>query len=268
MSMDRFDLSGRVALVTGAAGGFGREISRGLSEHGASVVAADIDEAGLEETRQAIDAIGGRCLSVRCDISSADDVERLVAESVSSFSSVDILVNNAVGPLVREHPENYPLDSWEATLRTDLTGYFLCAKFAGRQMIAQRKGGSIINVSSIAGSTALGRGNFVYSVSKAAVLQLTRELAIEWAQHGIRVNAIQPCQFLTAGWKGMLGDPEKKPWVDRVLGGIPLGRLGAPSEIVGPCVFLASGAASMVTGAVLAVDGGNLALNATGSTLW
>ncbi len=131
--------------------------------------------------------------------------------------------------------------------------------------IDQGHGGSIVNVSSIASASSLGRGNLAYGASKSGVNQLTRELAVEWAHHGIRVNGIQPCQFLNAGWRGMVADPSKADLVQRVLSGIPIGRMGEPREIVGPVLFLVSDAASMVTGALLPVDGGNLALNPTGS---
>jgi len=132
-------------------------------------------------------------------------------------------------------------------------------------MIARGQGGSIVNVSSIASASSLGRGNLAYGASKSGVNQLTRELAVEWAHHRIRVNAIQPCQFLNDSWRAMAADPSKSPLVQRVLSGIPMGRMGEPREIVGPVLFLVSDAASMVTGALLPVDGGNLALNPTGS---
>ena len=130
-------------------------------------------------------------------------------------------------------------------------------------------GGAIVNISSIAGSTALGRGNFVYR-AKHGVIGLTRELAIEWARAGIRVNAIQPCQFETAGLKPLLGDTSDaaRAMVAKFESGIPLGRLGVPDDIVGPVIFLVSDAARMVTGAVLPVDGGNLAMNAGASLTW
>ncbi len=132
-------------------------------------------------------------------------------------------------------------------------------------MMAAGRGGSIVNFSSIAGVSALGRGNMAYAVAKGGVCQLTREMAFACAPDNIRVNAILPCQFTNAWWAGIISDPTYEPLVDRVLSGIPLGRLGAPSEIGGPVVFLASDAASMVTGVMLPVDGGNLATNAGAS---
>jgi NAD(P)-dependent dehydrogenase (short-subunit alcohol dehydrogenase family) len=137
-------------------------------------------------------------------------------------------------------------------------------------MIARGAGGSIVSISSIAGSSALGRGNFVYSVTKAGIIQLTRELAVEWAPHRIRVNAIQPAQVMTRAMDRMLADPRLDPATlkARFLRGIPLDRIGEPEDVAKAVVFLASDAASFITGHSLPVDGGNLALNAGGSKLW
>ncbi len=136
-------------------------------------------------------------------------------------------------------------------------------------MIAQATGGSIINIMSIAGVSALGRGNLTHSMNKGAVGMLTRELAVEWAKHGIRVNAILPCQVLTEGFQKWLDSPAFDPaLMDKFLTGIPMNRLAKPEEMAGPAVFLASDAAAMVTGVLLPVDGGNLALNAGGSHTW
>ena len=133
-------------------------------------------------------------------------------------------------------------------------------------MIAQGRGGAIMNMCSIGGTSAMGRGNYPYSISKGGVVMMTKELAIEWARYGIRVNAIQPCQFLTPGLRVRLDNPELGPQIrNKFLSGIPLNRLGEPPEMVGPVLFLVSDAASMVTGVILPVDGGNLALNAGGT---
>jgi NAD(P)-dependent dehydrogenase (short-subunit alcohol dehydrogenase family) len=209
-------------------------------------------------------------VGVRCDVSDEASIEAMFALVDREFGRVDILINDAFTPVNRVVPEAYQLDAWERSLRVNLTGYFLCARAAGRRMIERGQGGSIVNISSIAGSTALGRGNFVYSVSKHGVIGLTRELAIEWARHGIRVNAIQPCQFLTPGLQAFIdAAPDPQAVVNGFLKGIPLDRMGDPErDIVGPIVFLASDAAAMVTGVVLPVDGGNLAFNAGGSKTW
>jgi NAD(P)-dependent dehydrogenase (short-subunit alcohol dehydrogenase family) len=185
-----------------------------------------------------------------------------------------VLVNN-VAASHRARPEALSLADWQRVLRVILDGTFLCTQEAGRRMLRQggtgaRRGGSVINISSIAGSSALGRGNFVYSVAKGGINQLTRELAVEWSPHGIRVNAIQPCQILTPALRRILADP----WLDpgtikgRMLRGIPLGRLGEPEDVAKAAVFLASDAAAFVTGVLLPVDGGNLALNAGGDRVW
>jgi NAD(P)-dependent dehydrogenase (short-subunit alcohol dehydrogenase family) len=262
---DLFRLDGRVALITGAGGAFGRAIALGFTELGARVFLTDLDTARLDETAAQVRAAGGTCSARQCDTGSAEDVEAAFGVLDQEFGQVDILVNNAGRNPMQGRPEVFPLEIWQDVLRTNLTGYFLNARAAGKRMIARGHGGSIVNISSIASASSLGRGNLAYGASKSGVNQLTRELAVEWAQHGIRVNAIQPCQFLNAGWRAMVADPNRSQLVQRVLSGIPIGRMGEPHEIVGPVVFLVSDAASMVTGVVLPVDGGNLALNPTGT---
>jgi NAD(P)-dependent dehydrogenase (short-subunit alcohol dehydrogenase family) len=260
-----FRLDARVALITGAGGAFGRAIALGFSELGARVFLTDLDTQRLEETASLVRAAGGTCATRQCDTGAAEDVEAAFGVLDQEFGRIDILVNNAGRNPMQGRPEVFPLEIWDDVLRTNLTGYFLNARAAGKRMIAAGSGGSIVNISSIAGASSLGRGNLAYGASKSGVNQLTRELAVEWAHHGIRVNAIQPCQFLNAGWRAMVADPNRSSLVQRVLSGIPIGRMGEPHEIVGPVAFLASDAASMVTGVILPVDGGNLALNPTGT---
>lgn len=260
-----FRLDGRVALVTGAGGAFGRAIATGFAEMGARMFLTDLHTARLEETAQLVRSAGGTCATWGGDTGSSADVDAVFAHLDEAFGQIDILVNNAGGNPMQGRPETFPLDVWEGVLRTNLTGYFLYARSAGKRMIARGKGGSIVNVSSIASASSLGRGNLAYGASKSGVNQLTRELAVEWAHRGIRVNAIQPCQFLNEGWRTSAADPSKAALVERVLSGIPMGRMGEPREIVGPVLFLVSDAASMVTGVLLPVDGGNLALNPTGT---
>jgi NAD(P)-dependent dehydrogenase (short-subunit alcohol dehydrogenase family) len=185
------------------------------------------------------------------------------------FGRVEILVNN-VGVGHRSRPEALSLEDWRKVVTVNLDGTFLATREAGRRMIARRAGGSIVSISSIAGSSALGRGNFVYSVTKAGIIQLTRELAVEWAPHRIRVNAIQPAQVMTKAMDRMLADPRLDPATlkERFLRGIPLDRIGEPEDIAKAAIFLVSDAAGFITGHSLPVDGGNLALNAGGSKVW
>jgi len=268
MADNGFSLGGRVAVVTGAAAGIGRAIAVGLARHGADVAACDIDEAGLAATIALVEAQGRRGLGLRCDVEQPDQIAAFFAAVDAAFGRLDILVNN-VGHVARAKPEELPRDRFAWVLATGVTASLLCAQEAWRRMTAGGRGGSIINVSSIAGSSALGRGNLSHSANKGALNQLTRELAVEWAKHGIRVNAILPCQVLTEGFQAWLDSPGFDPLLmERFLAGIPLGRLADPEEMVGPVVFLASDAAAMVTGTLLPVDGGNLALNAGGSHTW
>jgi NAD(P)-dependent dehydrogenase (short-subunit alcohol dehydrogenase family) len=225
----------------------------------------DINETLLAKTVEKINALGKKGLGICCDLRESADIRRLFQTIDRTFGRVDILVNNAFTSH-RSTPEDLSLSDWNRVMNVNSTAYFLCAQAAGQRMIKQGNGGSIINISSIAGASALGRGNFVYSVSKGAVNQLTRELAVEWAKHRIRVNAILPCQTETPAVQTWLSGPaiDATAVVKRVLSGIPMNRFAQPGDFVGPAVFLASRAAAMVTGTLLPVDGGNLALNAGG----
>ncbi|MCC7355319.1 MAG: SDR family oxidoreductase [Anaerolineae bacterium] len=266
-----FDLTGRVAVVTGAGanGGLGHAMAVGLARYGADIVVSDIDEPGANKTTEEVRALGRLSIAVRCDISKPDEVTKLFAELDRAFGHIEVLINNPFASS-RSRPEDLSLEDWQRVLGVNLTGFFLCAQEAGRRMIRQRTGGSIINIGSIAGCLALGRGNFVYSITKGAIHQMTRELAVEWAEHRIRVNALVPCQMRTPAVRKWLGDspPADSPLVNRLLAGIPMSRFGEPEDVVGPAVFLASDASAFVTGILLPVDGGNLALNAGGSTRW
>ncbi len=271
MPRDWFDLSGRVALVTGAGanGGIGHAIALGLAEAGADVFVGDIDQAGADHTSREVAALGRSSSNFRCDIAASEQITAMFEAFDRAFDHIDILVNN-VGIGHRSRPEDLTLDDWHKVMSVNLDGTFLCAREAGRRMIRRGRGGSIINISSIAGISALGRGNFVYSVTKGGINQLTRELAVEWSPHQIRVNAIMPAQIVTPLLQQMFDDPrlDTGRLRDRLLAGIPLARLGEPDDIAKAAVFLASDAASFITGHLLPVDGGNLALNGGGSRVW
>ncbi len=256
------DLTGRIALVTGGAAGIGLAISRHLGAHGATVVIIDLDATELAASVRALTAAGIRAIGWTGDIADEATVDALVARAFKEVGLVTILINNAG---IGSHAllEKIELTEWQRVMEVDLTGSFMMA----RHLIAAGSGGSIVNISSIAGSSAVGRGNISYSVAKAGVNQMTRELAVEWAHAGIRVNAVQPCQVNTPYFRLLVDGPgsEGKEKLAHMLRGIPLGRLAEPEDIAAAVHFLASDAAAMITEVLLPVDGGNLSLNAGGT---
>lgn len=260
-----FDLRGELAVVIGAASGLTREVALGLGRAGARLILADVDGDGVERTALEIRTNGGEAVATAADVSNVPEMEALFALA-DAHGDVTLLVNGAYMGSGHTAPEDVRHADWQRIIQVNIDGAFLATQLAGRRMIANGTGGSIVLFSSIAGSSALGRGNYSYSVSKGAINQMTRELAIEWAHHGIRVNAVQPCQFLTPGVKSWLENPDTETEALRrhLLSGIPLGRLGEVEDIVGPVLFLLSDAAAMITGVMLPVDGGNLAMNAAG----
>ena len=256
-----FDLSGRVALVTGAASGMGKASSLALAEAGADVVLADLNEAGARAVAAEIESLGRRALPVRCDISKPEDIRAMFGRVDDTFGRIDFVANIA-GEAVRKKPEDISLDEVEWTWRNLVYGRFCMCQEAGRRMLAAGKG-SIVNLGSLASITALGRGHIAYSMAMGAVVQMTRELSTEWSGRGVRVNSILPAQVLNPGLQERIdADPRIK---DRFLSGIPAGRFGSPDDIKGLVVFLASDASSWITGAIIPMDGGNLAMNAGGS---
>jgi NAD(P)-dependent dehydrogenase (short-subunit alcohol dehydrogenase family) len=268
------DLAGRHAVVTGAASGLGRAVAHTLAGVGARVSVLDVNAAGAAQTVTQIRDAGGHADAISCDVADAGSIAAAF-EQVAGSGPADILVNNA-GINPRGASLEVTDEVWAHTMAINLAGYYLCARRFAEQLIAaadpQRPvngpvvKGTVVNVSSIGGSTSLGRGNFVYGVSKGGVEQLTRELAVAWAPRGIRVNGVAPCQIATDGLRALGANPSAEGrLIDTFLRGIPLGRLVEPAEVAAAVAFLASDAAAMITGVILPVDGGNLALNAGGT---
>jgi NAD(P)-dependent dehydrogenase (short-subunit alcohol dehydrogenase family) len=254
-----FDLTGRRALVTGGGMGFGEAISLAFADYGCEVAVSDLKPVDVEKTVARIKEKGRKVIGLPANVAKPDEITAMVATAAKELDGLDILVNCAGVPQ-HDPAEDTPLETWDRVVDINLRGTFLCCQAAARVMLPQKRG-VIVNFSSIAGQVGVGRGANAYCASKGGVDTLTKQLALEWADRGIRVNAIAPCQFMTPGLEDVLADPQFDPeklmktWVSN----IPLGRVGQPGEIVGPVLFLVSDAASMVTGVVLPVDGGYLA---------
>ena len=256
-----FDLSGRVAVVSGAARGLGRAMATALAEAGADLLLVDRNGVGAEETANTLTKLGRRAVAVACDVSEPAQVRALFAELDRAFGRIDFL-GNVAGDGHLGKPEDIPLEDVEKTWRNLVLGRFCACQEAGRRMLKAGKG-SIVNIGSLASITAMGRGHVAYSMAMGAVAQMTRELSTEWSSRGVRVNAILPAQVINPGLEArMAADPNLKA---KFLSGIPTGRLGDPSDIKGLAVFLASDASAWITGALIPMDGGNLAMNAGGT---
>lgn len=261
MSHPLFDMSGRVALVTGAASGMGKAMSIAFAEAGADLVLADRNSAGLQATADQIAKLGRRALPVTCDVSDPAQIRELFGRLDAEFGRIDAL-GNVAGDGLLAKPEEVSMEQVQQVLQNLVIGRFCCCQEAGRRMLKAGRG-SIINIGSLASVTALGRGHIAYSMAMGAVVQMTRELSTEWAGRGVRVNAILPAQVLNAGLEArMQADP---PLRDTYLRGIPSGRFGRPDDIKGLAIFLASDASPWITGAIIPMDGGNLAQNANGT---
>jgi gluconate 5-dehydrogenase len=251
-----FDLSGRVALVTGGSRGLGLEIAQGLGEAGARVMISARRADWLGPAADELRAAGIDCEAELADVSNPREAERLVARTAEKFGQIDILVNNA-GISWGAPPTEMPFEKWRQVMEVNATGTFLMSQAAGRQMIERGEGGRIVNVASAAGLVGLhpqALDAIGYSASKGAIIALTRDLAVKWARHNILVNAIAPSFFPTRLSQAVLADHEAE-----IVRGTPLGRLGRPGEIKASVVFLAAQASSYITGQVIAIDGGTTA---------
>ena len=256
MQTNLFDLSKRVAIVTGSARGLGQKLAEGLAQHGARVVVCDLNTERAKATADHIVTAGGEAVSTHVDVADAESCETLVRFAVETYGRVDVLVNNAGIDIVEPIGE-ISAEAWARVLGVDLAGVLHASQSVVRQMIRQGGGGSIISISSIAALAAIP-GLGAYSAAKSGVIQLTRVMALELAPKGIRVNAIAP-GYLENIMEGMGAEHAKPETELRIKTRTPMGRRAKLSELVGPVVFLASDAASYVTGTVLSVDGGYLA---------
>jgi NAD(P)-dependent dehydrogenase (short-subunit alcohol dehydrogenase family) len=251
-----FSLAGKNALVTGAGSGLGLAVAEGFAQFGAAVSVVDIDLEAAHEVADGIAAAGGRAIALRCDVADHDQVVRAVAATIDAFGQIDVLVSNA-GIGDRAPAEEMTLEQWHRVVDINLSGAWYFDQAVGKHMIERGIGGSIINTSSVTSLVGITTGNANYAATKGALNALTRTLAIEWAPHGIRVNAIAPTHVKTALIaRKMEEDPAL---ADFFLGNIPLGRLGEPEDVVGAAIYLASDAGSLVSGHVLVVDGGHTA---------
>lgn len=246
-----FDLTGRVAIVTGGSRGLGKEMAEGLAEAGAALMLCARREEWLTPTVEEFRGRGFTAEGMLCDVADQRQVERVVTRTVEIFGRLDVLVNNA-GVSWAARPEEMPLDKWRKVLDVNLTGAFLFAQAAGREMLARRRG-SIINVSSVSGlqSSADGPHYVGYAASKAGLFGLTRELAATWGRQGVRVNAIAPGFF-----HSRLADAAIEQAEPVIQARNPIPRVGEAGELKGVALFLASDASNYVTGQTIVVDGG------------
>jgi len=244
-------LTDRVALVTGAAQGIGEACAVALARFGAHVAICDRDAEGLATTAAAIDALGRRVVSAELDVRDADAVDAFLATVEAEYGHVDVLVNNAGVPL-RKPALELTANEWDAVIGVNLTGTFFMSQQMGRYLVKSGRAGCIINIASTHGLVALDQRS-AYGIAKAAIMHMTRMLAIEWADHGIRVNAVAPGRVDTPSRAGALAEPGYR---DRALGRIPLQRFGTPEEVAGAVRYLASPDAAYITGQTLVLDGG------------
>jgi len=248
-----FDLSGKVAIVTGGARGLGKAAVVGLAAHGADVAVIDLQAASCQAAVSEVESLGRRARAYSCDVSEYETVRGTVAQIVQDFGRIDILVNIA-GITARIPTVDMPPETVRRLTEVNYYGIFWTCKEVGKVMLAQG-GGNIVNMSALGGAfLGTGRGNAAYSSTKGAIAALTKELACEWGDRNIRVNAVAPCWFQTEmNATSILANPA---FMQQVMTKLPMKRIGQPQDLVGPIVFLASEASAMITGLVLPVDGG------------
>ena len=248
--LPNFQLTDRVAIVTGAGRGIGQALAVGLAEAGADVAFLSRTESDLNETAALIEKVGRKALPIQTDITKREDVSNAVQRAKEVFGKIDILVNNA-GMNIRSKALDVTDEEWHTIMETNLHGAFMMAQETAKVMKEQNKG-KIINISSVGGGIALRTG-VVYASTKAAMIQMTKNLAIEWAQYGINVNSVGPWYFRTPLTEKLLAD---EAYLNDILSRTPIKRVGELEDLVGPVVFLSGEGANYITGQTLFVDGG------------
>lgn len=245
-----FDLSGKVAIVTGTSRGLGQYFGRALAQAGADLVITSRDKSRLAEFQEEVENLGRKALPVQFDVLKQSDIENMVDAAIAEYGKIDILVNNA-GLNIRQPAAEFTWENWDTVLETNLKGAFFVAQAVGKEMI-KRQYGRIINIGSctcVFGMEGIGP----YCASRGGMLQLSRSLAAEWGKHGVTVNLLAPGWFKTAQNQVLY---DNKPWVEYITDRIPLGRPGQPNDLDGTAIFLASDASAYVTGQIVLVDGG------------
>ncbi len=259
--MKLFDLTGRVAVISGAAQGMGRATALAVAEAGSEVMVVDRNLEGAEATAAQIRSLGRKALSANTNVSDPDAIRKLFLQVDAEFGRVDFL-GNIAGDGHLAKPEDLTIDDLHQVFQNLVIGRFAMCQEAGRRMLAQGRG-SIMNIGSLASTTALGRGHIAYSMAMGAVVQMTRELSTEWSHRGVRVNCVTPAQVINPSLTTRM--EADSTLEGRFLKGIPAGRLGQPHDIMGLAVLLASDASEWITGAIIPLDGGNMAMNAGGT---
>ncbi len=249
---DMFKLDGKIAIVTGGAGGIGEALAMGLGIHGATVVVSSRNQEAIEKVAQQItEASGKEAIAITSDVTDESSVQNLVDTVVKKYGKLDILVN-AMGMNIKRDAMEYPMEDWDKLFEVNVKGTMIACKFAA-QVMKEQKGGAIVNLSSVRGIRGYTGGNTGYCATKGAVELITKALALEWAPHHIRVNALGPALVITPGTKHIAENPEL---AKKYASAVPLGRIGMPEDMVGAVNYLVSDAASFVTGQTIYVDGG------------
>ena len=249
---DIFKLDGKIAVVTGGAGGIGEALALGLGYHGATVVVSSRNQEAIDAVAQKITKeTGNEAMAVASDVTDESSLQNLVDTVVGKYGRIDILVN-AMGMNIKHDAFEYPLEDWDKLFNVNVKGTMAACKAVGKVM-REQKSGAIVNLSSVRGIRGYTGGNSGYCATKGAVELITKALALEWAPSGIRVNALGPALVITPGTKHIADNPELAA---KYAAAVPMGRIGMPEDMVGAVVYLCSNAASFVSGQTIYVDGG------------